>query len=130
MNRKKIILISISILLLGFVSILCFTSVWNKVSIVGSWHGKTLLQNGNAITSDWSNVKFIFNVNGKYSYTNASEYTENGKYQVKDHMLVTIPENDQTGTARSVEIIKLKLNSLVLRMNDNGNEIILQLERV
>jgi len=130
MDRRKIILISLSALLLIFVSVLCFTNVWNKVSIVGSWHGKTLSQNGNTISSDWSNVKFIFNVNGKYSYTNASEYTEKGKYQVKDHLLVTVPENDQTGSARSVEIIKLKLNSLILRMNDNGNEIILQLERV
>lgn len=130
MNSKNIILISISTLFIVFVSTICFTNIWDKVSIVGSWHGKTLSQNGSAIGSDWSNVKFIFNVNGKYSYTNASEYTENGKYEVKDHMLVTIPENDQTGNVRSVEIIKLKLNSLVLRMNDNGNEIILQLERV
>ena len=130
MKNKKLIFISIGAVLVLLIGAIAFTSLRENVSITGSWHGTSVTQNGNVIQSNWSGVKFKFRIDGKYLFTNASDYSEEGQYEIKDNMLLTIPENDQTGTSRSVEIIKLKFNLLILRMNDKGNEIILKLERV
>ena len=130
MKRKKLIFISLGALFVVLIAIISFTSLRNNVSITGSWHGIKVTQNGNPIQSNWSGVKFKFSIDGDYLFTNTSDYFESGKYEIKENMLMTIPENDQTGTLRSVEIMKLKFNTLILRMNDKGNEIILHLERV
>jgi hypothetical protein len=97
--------------------------------ILGSWKGANVSQNGNSVITDWSKVKFNFSISGKYTYINPAEYSEQGKFKIKDNMLITFPGSFSNGEQRSVEIIQLRLNSLILRMNDGGNEIILQLKR-
>ncbi|MBL7831383.1 MAG: lipocalin family protein [Saprospiraceae bacterium] len=114
---------------LAFVFILINLGGLKKYIILGNWKGANVSENGNSVKTDWSKVKFTFDLNGQYTYTNPSEYVEQGKYKIDKNMLITSPLNIENEEQRSVEIIQLRLNSLILRMNDSGNEIILQLKR-
>lgn len=129
MIRKRNILLFF-IAFITFIFILINLGGFKKYIILGNWKGEHVSENGNAIKMDWSKVKFSFKLNGEYSYTNPSEYIEHGKYRLEKNMLITQPANIESNAPVSVEIIQLRLNSLILRMNNSGNEIILQLKRL
>lgn len=129
MIRKRNILLFIIVILTAIV-VSVNLGAFKKYVILGSWKGEAVSENGNSVKTDWSKVQFSFKWNGDYSYLNSSEYLENGKYHLENNMLITSPRNENSGINRSVEIIQLRINSLILRMNNNGNEIILQLKRL
>ncbi len=128
MFKKRRILLSI-VAFLTIIMVIVNLGGFKKYIILGSWQGANVSENGNTVKTDWSKVKFKFNVTGEYTYINPSEYSEQGRYKIEKNMLITTPQNIEDGEKRSVEIIQLRLNSLILRMNDSGNEIILQLKR-
>lgn len=127
-RKRNILLFLVAFITLIFV--LINLGGFKKYIILGNWVGAHVAENGNSIKMDWSKVKFTFKLNGDYSYTNPSEYTEHGKYKLEKNMLITQPSNIQTNQPVAVEIIQLRLTSLILRMNDSGNEIILKLKRL
>lgn len=126
-NKRRILLAIIGFL--AFLVLIVNLGGFKQYIILGSWQGANVSENGNTVTTDWSKVKFKFGLDGAYTYINQSEYSEQGKYKIENNMLITTPQNIDEGEKRSVEIIQLRINSLILRMNDSGNEIILQLKR-
>ncbi len=98
--------------------------------ILGDWKGYILTENGNPIKTDWSKVTMSFEINGDYEFVNPSLYKEEGKYTIHKEFLLTQPDDTDPSASRKVEIIKIALNTLIIRMNDGGNEIILHMVRV
>lgn len=94
----------------------------------GRWQGVELTQAGDSVAVDPADIQFFFTDGGRYFFQSTLNYREAGRFRVQDSLLVTL---DTTRQARekAVQIKKLSLDSLVIRMLENKEERLLTLRK-
>lgn len=96
--------------------------------LLGDWTGYEVLEEGEKLDINASEIQLTFNEGDVYTYSSTLDYKEAGKYNVQASYLYTTDTlSTSQGGRKAVEIIQLTIDSLQLRMNDNGKERILKL---
>lgn len=97
--------------------------------IEGKWSGIAVIEEGAPISVDPSEITMSFGEKG-YAYSSTLNYKEAGDYYVEAKYLYTTDTLNQASTKKAVEIVKLTADSLVLKMNENGKERLLMMEKM
>lgn len=96
--------------------------------LLGDWTGYEVLEEGEKLDINAREIQLTFNEGDVYTYSSTLDYKEAGKYNVQASYLYTTDTlSASQGGRKAVEIIQLTIDSLQLRMNDNGKERILKL---
>ena len=96
----------------------------------GEWVGLSMEEAGDSLAIDPAEIRFSFDQETKgYSFKSTLNYQEAGTYFLQTRYLFTIDTINQASREKSVEIMKLSKDSLILRMMNNGQEQILKLIR-
>ena len=96
--------------------------------LIGSWTAYDVLEEGQSLDINASEIKLDFHNEEIYSYKSTLDYKEAGQYTVQASYLYTTDTLQENQAARkAVEIIQLTADSLQLRMNDEGKERILKM---
>lgn len=118
---------------------LCFLLVCFAIFIVGcasvdvaqldgDWIGIEVLEEGEPLEIKPSDIRFIFDTESKgYQYFSTLNYKEAGTYHLDSKFLYTLDTINQASRERSVEILQMSGDSLVLRMMEEGKERVLKL---
>lgn len=88
-----------------------------------------MLEEGDTVDVNLSEVKLIFKSNGDYAYYSTLDYSEQGKFNSAGNYLYSTPNNQDTIVDRKVEIITLTPLELYIRMDARGKERILQFQK-
>lgn len=94
----------------------------------GHWRADQVIEEGNVLDLDLSELSFTFQGN-YYSYFNTAFLEENGTYKISGNRLITIDTSKNADMKKMVQILVLTRDSLHLRMNAGGREQILKLYR-
>lgn len=96
--------------------------------LMGDWTAYEVVEEGEKLDINTSEIQLSFLDDEIYTYSSTLDYKEAGKYAVQSSYLYTTDTlASGQGGRKAVEIIQLTLDSLQLRMNDNGKERILKL---
>ncbi|NRB53857.1 MAG: hypothetical protein HRU41_39775 [Saprospiraceae bacterium] len=96
--------------------------------LIGSWTAYDVLEEGESLDINASEIKLDFIDEEVYSYKSTLDYQEAGQYTLQSSYLYTTDTlQDVQGVRKAVEIIQLTPDSLQLRMNDEGKERILKM---
>lgn len=98
--------------------------------LAGAWRATTLLEEGDTVAVDLSDVGIAFRPGGRYVYTSTLDHEEQGTYRVDGALLLTTPEGQDTIADRPVEIALLERDVLHLNMQEGDKARVLQFERV
>jgi len=116
------------ILLLGlFLVVSC--KQYEEDHLSGSWRGSVILEAGQPLEIDPSNIILILNPDGSYQYESTLNYKEAGTFYLDQPYLYTMDTINQASTEKAVEVILLTPDSLHLRMNEAGKERLLKMTR-
>ncbi|MFK7935678.1 MAG: hypothetical protein AB8G22_19345 [Saprospiraceae bacterium] len=96
--------------------------------LIGEWQAAALYEEGKSIEVDLNEISLSFS-NNNYHYTSTLNYRESGSYFVDERFLFTIDTTHRASTEKAVEIQLLSVDSLYLRMQENGKERLLQLAK-
>jgi hypothetical protein len=95
----------------------------------GSWQAVELLEEGDPLPIDVKQIGITFHEEGAYEYHSTLNYQEAGYYYLNGKILYRLDTLNQASTEKAVEIAHIESDSLVFRMNENGRERLLILER-
>ena len=98
-----------------------------QTMIVGNWEGITILEEGDSLPVDPSEITFTFSPEGSYEYRSTLNYREAGYYQLNNRFLRTTDTLDEARPEKTVEITQLTADTLFLRMRDHDKERLLKL---
>jgi len=114
-----------------FLSIFLFScqSVDTKL-IEGFWLADKVLEEGQELELDLSDIGFEFKNKNHYIYYNTEFLSEDGIYEIRGNTLFTTDTSSEGQLRKAVQIITLTVDSLHLRMNAHGKEQILYLYKM
>lgn len=94
----------------------------------GRWQGVALTEAGDSVAVDPAEVEFTFTDGGRYFFQSTLNYREAGHFRMQDSLLITL---DTTRQARekAVQIRRLTLDTLIIRMLENERERLLTLRK-
>jgi hypothetical protein len=95
--------------------------------LLGQWTAFEILEEGEVLDINPSQIQLGFEESERYTYLSTLNYEEAGRYRVQTPYLYTTDTTAEQQAEKAVEIIQLTMDSLQLRMNDNGKERILKL---
>jgi hypothetical protein len=124
MLKKSVFLFSLLITVAA-----CDTGL-DPTLIQGKWEGTSVLEEGEPLPVDVSEIQFEFRDNNEYEYSSTLKYKEAGTYYMEDNYLFTTDTFNQASTEKVVEIVLLDGDSLHLKMKEQGQERILKLRRL
>jgi hypothetical protein len=94
----------------------------------GEWHGVRMEEAGDSLKISPSVIGFTFDQETKaYTFESTLNYREAGTFYLQTKYLFTIDTLNQASREKSVEVMKLTKDSLILRMMNAGQEQILKL---
>lgn len=97
--------------------------------IHGEWAGIAVMEEGSPVNVDPTVIRMAFKGKG-YAYSSTLNYKEAGMYHIDAKYLYTTDTINQASTEKAVEIVKLTVDSLVLKMNEDGKERFLVMGKV
>ncbi|GAB5550756.1 MAG: hypothetical protein Sapg2KO_03470 [Saprospiraceae bacterium] len=98
--------------------------------LAGQWQGVLMEEAGDSLAIDPSEIRFTFDQENKgYTFNSTLNYQEAGTFYLQTKYLFTIDTLNQASREKSVEVLKLTKDSLILRMMNNGQEQLLKLIR-
>lgn len=96
----------------------------------GQWQGVLMEEAGDSLAIDPSTIGFTFDQETKgYTFKSTLNYQEAGTFYLQTKYLFTIDTLNQASREKSVEVLKLTNDSLILGMMNNGQEQLLKLIR-
>jgi len=98
--------------------------------LAGKWQGAALLEDGTPMPVDPGEVGFEFFLNGLYQYHSTLNYREAGTFSVRGNLLYTLDTINEASTEKAVKIMSLTPDSLFLKMNADGKELVVKLSKV
>lgn len=101
----------------------------STTDITGTWKAIELTQEGDSLEIDLEDVSFEFKENGRYQFNSTLKYEEAGTFHVDGPYLFSIDTTQNMDHEKAVEIIQLSGDTLILRMEDLGNERVMVLRR-
>ena len=126
MNPKKLHLFSLTLICLFCWS--CNRSGALLDLIDGEWRAIDLVEEGTTLPLDSNVVSFSFDASLKsYTYSSPLNYREAGNFLIQSKYLITTDTLNQASREKTVEIIQLSEDSLILRMKDQNKERVLKL---
>ncbi len=97
--------------------------------LVGNWQAIDLLEEGEPLPIDVDQIRITFQPDGAYQYHSTLNYQEAGSYYLSGKTLFRLDTLNQASSEKAVEIAYMGADSLVFRMNENGRERLLILQR-
>ena len=88
--------------------------------LLGKWQATAILEEGDTIDMDLSEVSLRFDEDGTYQYTSTLNYKEDGYYFVEYQFLYTRDTLAGESEQKAVRISTLSQDSLVLDMEEGG----------
>ncbi len=101
-----------------------------KQKLVGKWQAAAITEDGMPMPVPVNVVGFEFFPNGYYNFRSTLEYKEAGNFEVSGSFLHTLDTINEASTQKSVQIVLLTADSLVLRMNAEGKEQLMKLFKI
>jgi len=119
----------VGLILVGLLLVNTACAPYNDSELHGTWEGVEVLEEGESLNVDPTEVGFTFSEDNGYTFRSTLNYKEAGTYQVQDTYLYTTDTLNQASTEKAVEITKLSEDSLFIRMMEQGQERTLKLVR-
>lgn len=111
-------------------AIACTSNSLKPELLDGQWQGVLMEEAGDSLAIDPSAIGFTFDQETKgYTFKSTLNYQEAGTFYLQTKYLFTIDTLNQASREKSVEVLKLTKDSLILRMMNNGQEQLLKLIR-
>lgn len=98
--------------------------------LLGKWQGASILEDGMPLPVPPSEIGFEFFKNGYYHYRSTLNYKEAGTYILNGSLLLTLDTINEASTEKVVQIIGLSDDSLKIKMNNEGKDLLLTLAKV
>ena len=95
--------------------------------IAGTWRGASVLEEGKVLDIDASQIEIAFTAAGGYEFLSTLNYRESGMFRLEGDLLFTKDTLVEKAIEKAVRITALSVDSLVLKMNEQGRERILHL---
>lgn len=102
---------------------------FREKEIVGDWQATAVLENGMPMDVETQVISFRFHANDYYEFNGTLNYREAGTYYIDSKYLFTTDTINQATVEKAVEIVKLTADSLFIKMNDNGRELLMKLSK-
>ena len=96
---------------------------------MGKWQATSLMEDEMPIPVPPSEVGFEFSDNGYYHFRSTLNYREAGTFSVRGSLLFTLDTLNEASTEKSVQILELAMDSLFLKMNNDGKIRVVKLGR-
>ncbi len=104
-------------------------SGYEEEQLHGRWVGVAVSEEGSPLAIDPSQIQLHFLPDQRYTYRSTLDYKEAGSYFIDASYLYTRDTLNQASTEKAVELLKLKEDSLRIRMMEGGKERMLTLVR-
>jgi hypothetical protein len=101
-----------------------------KQKLVGKWQATSILEDGMPMPIPASVVGFEFFPNGYYNFRSTLEYKEVGTFDVSGNFLHTLDTINEASTPKTVQIMLVNEDSLLLKMNADGKEQLIKLFKI
>lgn len=98
--------------------------------LIGQWQGFEILEEGTPLDIDPAVIRFEFLPDKTYSFYGTLKYKEEGTFKVKADYLYTTNDLEENAGEKAVLIEQLGLDTLALKMNEQGKSRLLKLKRV
>jgi hypothetical protein len=102
---------------------------YSSADLAGRWQATHLMEEGDSIAIDLSEVHFTFDEEGGYTFVSTLAYSEAGAYRLDGPYLFTTDTLHAPVEEKAVEIKQLANDSLILLMNDKGRDRVLTLRK-
>jgi len=102
---------------------------YEEEQLHGRWVGVAVTEEGSPLAIDPSQIQLRFLTDQRYTYRSTLDYKEAGSYFIDANYLYTRDTLNQASTEKAVELLKLKEDSLRIRMLEGGKERMLTLVR-
>ena len=99
----------------------------NESDLHGKWQAAIILEEGDSLAVDPSNIKFQFDENKYYQFESTLNYKEAGTYYLDDVYLYTTDTFNNASSEKVVEVLLLNEDSLHILMNEQTKERVLKL---
>jgi len=109
---------------------ICSCHSIDSKQLEGFWLADKVLEEGQQLDLDLSDVGFEFKNKNHFIYYNTEFLSEEGIYEVRGTTLFTTDTTSSGTMKKAVQIVLLTQDSLHLKMNSHGKEQILHLYRM
>ena len=110
-----------------FLFFLISCAKYSNSDIKGNWEAAEVLEEGQPLDIDNSEVKFHFSEDGYYNFQSTLNYEESGTFEIKKELLFTKDTLNTNSEEKAVRIDLLNADSLYLEMNDDGKKRLVKL---
>lgn len=93
----------------------------DQEDLQGTWIGKQVIEAGDTLEMDLSNLRLHFEPDGSFTYTKTSRERLVGAYSISGSLL-ELKVDDPAAETILIQISDLSSDMLHLRMNHEGNE--------
>ncbi|MBK7408307.1 MAG: lipocalin family protein [Saprospirales bacterium] len=100
-----------------------------ETALVGRWQGVELTEEGEQLNLDPGEIRFEFLAKKGYIFSSTLKYREAGTFRVQTEYLITQDTSHAGATDKSVRIVQLEADTLVLEMKDQEKTRLLKLLR-
>ena len=100
----------------------------NKKQLKGEWTAVQLTEEGDTLNVNLEEITLNFDDNA-YQFTSTLNYGESGTYRLAENLLYTQDTLSGDALEKVVEITKIKVDSLFIRMNEGGKERLLVMKK-
>lgn len=98
--------------------------------IIGSWQAVEVLEDGEPLKVNLSEINISFNANELYSFKSTLNYNEAGRYYIESPFLFTTDTVNSASTEKTVEILLLTADSLHLKMSEGGKNRLMKMKKL
>lgn len=101
----------------------------HKQHLIGSWQAKALLEENDTLEVDLPKIHFQFLSNDRYSFSSLLNYHEAGLFHLEGMYLHTLDTTRKQAEEKTVKLLHLSTDSMVMKMQHDGKQRILLLTR-
>lgn len=116
------------LLALGFLALGSCSDPAEK-ALTGTWQGYELLQDGQALPLDPSEISFEFGADRTYAFSGTLNYREAGSFRIQGEYLFTRDTMNEGSVEKAVLLSEMSPDTLILKMREGEKDRILKLRR-
>jgi hypothetical protein len=116
------------LLTLGFLAVSACSNPAEK-ALAGKWQGYELLEEGEALPLDPSEISFEFGADRTYAFSGTLNYREAGLFRIQGEYLFTRDTMSEGSVEKAVLLSDMSPDTLILKMREGEKDRVLKLRR-
>jgi hypothetical protein len=116
------------LLALGFLALSACSNAEEK-ALTGKWQGYELLEEGETLPLDASEISFEFGADRTYAFSGTLNYREAGAFRIQGEYLFTRDTLNEGSVEKAVLLSDISPDTLILKMREGEKDRILKLRR-